>query len=209
MYKTAAKVVLGSLFSMAAIDCLAEKDRQGWYVGAAFGSIEVSAETQDLAQFDLHDRSFSFGALAGQNFNNWFGLELQHYFTGDLTEDNFDGELNAQYFSVLPKFTIPAAPNLDLFAKFGPVLAILDDDDTWDEGDEDREYNRTEWSDVLFMLGLGVNVEVSPDINLRVAYDFFKGELGVDDAEFVTGGDHGFDLDAQYGNAHLGLYYQF
>lgn len=225
--KTFSLKIICFLFMFTSLNSLAETDRQGWYVGGSLGHMDVKAEKTGV--FDLKDQSATFEVFGGINFTHWLGLEAQlaNSSSNQASIPEYYDDFEFLYFSVLPKFTWPISDSFEVFAKAGPVLVIMEEEDAyrssadwdyddWDDDDwdwffdsndsSDRNY-KDDWTDILFTINIGANVKLHNGLRLRFGVERIRGELDETHNIVTTSGN--VDLNYRSVRGHVGLYYQF
>lgn len=202
-------LLLCTAFTAVIKPCHAANDREGFYVGAAIGNMDISLD----APVEPSDQAYAVGPFMGVNFSNWLGLEFSLYTTGNLSIATERDDQRALLFSITPKFSIPVSSRVDLFFKTG--LAMVDfSDDRYDDflnpwsGDSFSD-SAPGWPHQISSHGLGGNIRLSRGLNLRLGVDYFKGEVGIDDVESLDGFTYAEVYEAEITQGYLAFYYQF
>lgn len=188
-----------------------DSNNNGWYVGGAIGLSTVDMRANGI---EHDDDSESFIAYGGYNFTEWFGLEGGFLITGDIA--NNQDSIDSAYYSaasLTPKFTFQLTPRAALFAKVGLAAFTYTerDKDGTKKNSYDNLYKRTRnWDDVVATFGLGADYAATSNIHIRLAYDYFSGDLEKSDYDHHSqDGDNYEEIDAKLNQISLGVNYQF
>jgi outer membrane immunogenic protein len=165
---------------------LAETDNTGFYVGGAINNIKLSGDG------DEDESGAGLGFYGGYNFNHWFGLESNLFFSGDLGDSDVD--VTAGALSFTPKFTLQFNEVFSGYAKVGlaSMAVVLD-----------TEFGDFDFSGIGWSYGLGLNAAVSEHLNIRLSYDVTSGDIDSDDFGFID------NIDIDIKQLALGMHYQF
>lgn len=186
----------------------------GWFVGGQISQADLKLESRN--QEELSFDAPMLEARGGFRFSPYFAIESTLGLTvaGSSSNDDVD-DPSLLKLSTAAKLIAPINDRVQLYANAG--LAILS------YAYEERgsySYNiypyRSRYNDTHnyvgnnFLIGLGIEFEVSPSLVLRLAYDSMSGEL-----EYEGDGDGDYyrysapDLDATLSQIGVGLHYQF
>ncbi|WP_299003444.1 outer membrane beta-barrel protein [uncultured Shewanella sp.] len=189
------KILLLNLYLLPLL-VLAKPQYPGFYVGGDIGTTRISFD--DIS--DGSDSAVSFGAYAGYNLNEWFGIEGHVYGTTDFS-DSQGQDIYAGVFSITPTFTLNFNDMFSGYLKGG--ISFIDI-----RVEQDTPYWGTYIDDLTgvgYVLGAGVDAAVSDYIVIRLAYEFTSGDLEFD--------DNGFYYDDSYqtnlSQFSLGVHYLF
>ncbi|QYJ79063.1 porin family protein [Shewanella acanthi] len=159
-------------------------DSTGFYIGGALNQTTLDDSYDSISGTGL-------GLYGGYNFNSWFGLESNLFGSGDLGEQGFD--ISVAVFNVTPKFTWQVNETFGLYAKIGLASAAVNVSGYG----IDEDFTGYGWT-----FGVGMNMAMTENLNLRLSYDVTEGELEADHYDFD-------DFDGEIQQLAIGLHYQF
>lgn len=184
----------------------------GWFVGGQISQADLELEyrNQKVLSFDAP----MLEARGGFRFSPYFAIESTLGLTasGSTSNDNVDDAALLK-LSTAAKLIAPISDRVQLYANAGlAILSYAHEENYYD--DDYGYYNRNRYDNTqnyvgnCFLLGLGVEFEVSPSLVLRLAYDSMSGELEYDDDSYYSRSNSP-DLDAKLSQIGVGVHYQF
>lgn len=187
-----------SAVAMLSVNAAADTENNGWYLGGGMAS--ANAEL-DWSATTSKETKLGHLLYAGYNFNDFFGIEVMGFVTGDLSDDRIgisDAYLTG--LALTPKLTMELSPTVALFAKAGIASMYYSEEvRVARRGSSAGYYNARDthsWSEVVVTAGFGAEFSLTENLKLRLAYDYFDGSLNYDDDDYYY--DYGYRVSDDY-----------
>lgn len=187
-----------------------ENDEKGFYIGGMIGKSnteEIYNEGSDL-EVTIEGEQGAFGVYGGYNYNMNWAVEMTGYFMKledeRVTLANID-ESYLTIFTIAPKYQFALSEQIGIFVKVGiGVLVYIEeyDDDVgfWDFEDSDT------WYGVGVNAAIGLEFDVSPNVEFRVGYEIVEAEMEADDDNQRFSER---DIEEKFSIVYLGMNYRF
>lgn len=168
----------------------------GFYVGGDIGSTHLNLDNvNNVNNVDENGSALSVGLYGGYHFNEWLGLEVHLYGSGDHS-DIASVDLYATVLSLTPTFTLHFDKTFSGYLKAG--VSYIDVDFQYDADVLDKM--NTDLTGLGYVVGAGIDAAISKQLALRLAYEFTSGEL-----EFNNTGNYKTNLS----QLSVGMHYLF
>ncbi len=146
----------------------------GPYIGGTLGSATL---TDNFEGFDVDEDSTAYRVFAGFNFGDTFGLETGYHRFGTFEEDLAGRfRLDADGMFLGGKLGLPLSENAKLIGRGGWFF--------WDDDSILNDIRRINDDESYLYLGLGAEVELSP--NLSLTGDWTRYELDYTDSDVIS-----------------------
>ncbi|HEY7773966.1 MAG TPA: outer membrane beta-barrel protein [Marinagarivorans sp.] len=174
----------------------------GWFVGGFLSQAKVELKNGST---QLKTQGPMFEARGGYRFSPYFALEGGLGITAatDSTRDQDFDDAAVVKLSSAAKLIAPIADHVQLYANAG--LALLSYAHETPYRSRYYSYRTTSYTGNTFLIGLGVEFELSKNLVMRIAYDSMRGDISSDD--YYT--YYPDDLDVTLTQFGFGLHYQF
>lgn len=184
---TASSLIATSAYAVTPRDGI---DHMGFYVGAAYGLLNVDGDDQDFDDEDNASRYF-----VGAQFNQILSVEGGYIDFGNYGNSIFNTDLDG--YTLALKAGLPVTERFTVYAQGGNVWWKADINATDDRADVDG-------SDIFY--GVGLSFALTKNLALRLEYTRFDVEFDRDEIGILAEIDN-FDTKVDY--ASIGIQYTF